>query len=365
MIRGEITRFVHGAVALWVFLAPTGAFAVAPDHAAPPGSQGAFEQSIVVGLVTERLRIVDFGGNPIRGLGPEDLRVRVGKREVPIVALDWVAEGAGALPAVPSGAPREAAATDVPSIAAPDPAKGRLVVVFVQADLHPSRISGQLRLRPYTRELLGALQVTDRVAVVSFDSHLKLWQDFSSDSVATHAAVDRAMLFSKETPVTASSPDSLAAHFPYAEARDAASPERALELVARAMAALPGEKTVIFLGWGLGRYDGEFGVHMTPEFAPAVLALQAARAMVFVLDVTSADEHSLAVGLESVATATGGLYFSTFRLPQVAARALAHTLSGYYVLTLDRGVLAELDGKVRIDLRSRRGTVLSRPFDTR
>ena len=104
---------------------------------------------------------------------------------------------------------------------------------------------------------------------------------------------------------------------------------------------------------------------MTPEFAPAILALQAARAMVFVLDVTSADEHSLAVGLESVAEATGGLYFSTFRLPQVAARALVRTLSGYYVLTLDRSVLADLDGKVRIDLRSRRGTVLSRPFDTR
>jgi hypothetical protein len=103
---------------------------------------------------------------------------------------------------------------------------------------------------------------------------------------------------------------------------------------------------------------------MTRDYAPAVAALRKARASVFVLDVTSADAHSLEVGLEGVAAATGGQYYATFRLPQLATAALAHTLSGYYVLTLDRADVADA-GDVRIDLRSRRGVVLSRPFEVR
>jgi hypothetical protein len=47
-----------------------------------------------------------------------------------------------------------------------------MVVFFVQADLNPTRISGQLRLRPHTRGLLDTLPSADRVAVVSYDSHL-------------------------------------------------------------------------------------------------------------------------------------------------------------------------------------------------
>jgi hypothetical protein len=121
---------------------------------------------------------------------------------------------------------------------------------------------------------------------------------------------------------------------------------------------------VIFLGWGLGRY-GSTGVRMTPDYKPAVKALSAARASVFVLDVTSADYHSLEVGLQGVAEDTGGVYFSTFRLPGLATKSLARTISGYYVLTLDRSSLDETEGRVRIDLRGKSGTVLARPTAVR
>jgi hypothetical protein len=238
------------------------------------------------------------------------------------------------------------------------------VVFFVQADLTPSRISGQLRLRPFTRELLATLQPQDRIAVVSYDSHLKLWQDFTADRAATHAAIDRAMLFSHETAVTPGDPVSLADHYDRAAARDAASPERALEIMAKALAPLSGEKTVIFLGWGLGRF-GAGGVQMTPDYKPAVRALRRARASVFVLDVTSADEHSLAIGLEGVAESTGGLYLDTYRHPRLATRILARAISGYYVLTLDRSLLPDQRGDLRIELREKRGTVLARPVSVR
>ncbi|HXT20883.1 MAG TPA: hypothetical protein VN923_09050 [Thermoanaerobaculia bacterium] len=353
---------------------------VAPEPAPPPGAEATFESEIDVSLLTMVVRVVDTWGKPILGLTPQDFRVRVGGREVPVTAIDWIAEdgaapsdyvaapadlGAGADLAAAAEAAFAAGHADAPDRAlAPAPATsgrlGRLVVVFVQADLTPIRISGQMRLRPHNRELLETLRPDDRVAVVSFDSHLKLRQDFSADREATIRAIDEAMVFSPERRVKPTRPHSLAAQFDTEAARRAASPERALELIGRALEPLPGEKTVLFLGWGIGRF-GSTGVTMTPDFAPAVKALRAARASVFVLDVTSADYHSLETGLQMVAGATGGEYYSTFRLPAVATRALAQAISGYYVLTLDHAALGDQQGKVRIELRNKSGTVLARP----
>jgi VWFA-related protein len=363
-----------------ILTAPLAAW-VAPEPAPPPPPppEATFESEIDVSLLTMVVRVVDTWGKPILGLRPQDFRVHVGAREVPVAALDWIAEDVAAAPADAVVAPADLAAGadlaaaaeaafaaglgDAPDRAiAPSPAtSGRLVVVFVQADLTPVRISGQMRLRPHTRELLGTLRSDDRVAVVSFDSHLKLRQDFAADREATIRAIDEAMVFSPERRIKPARPHSLAAHFDAAAARGAASPEQALELVGRALEPLPGEKTVLFLGWGIGRF-GSTGVTMTPDFAPAVQALRAARASVFVLDVTSADYHSLETGLQMVAGATGGAYYSTYRLPALATRTLSQAISGYYVLTLDHAALGDQQGKVKVELRDKSGTVLARPL---
>ncbi|HKI01319.1 MAG TPA: hypothetical protein VKK31_05020 [Thermoanaerobaculia bacterium] len=349
MHRGAARLFLFGFL-LFLFGPPSGA---QPEKSPPEES---FGDEITVSLVPMVIRVVDTWGRPILGLKPEDFRVRVGKKDVPVAGLDWIAAGETEPPPSPSE-PLEAEGVEIETAEAPLP--GRLVVIFVQADLNPTRISGQLRLRPYTRELLGSLHPGDRVAVVSYDSHLKLWQDFTPDRGVVHAAVDEAMLFSGERQIAPGDPVSLASHLDPQAAREAASPERALEVMARALEPLPGEKMVIYLGWGLGRF-GNGGVKMTPDYKPAVKALGAARASVFVLDVTSADYHSLEVGLEGVAEATGGLYLKTFRLPSLATDTLAQTISGYYVLSLDRASIGEEDGKVRIDLRQKKGTVLAR-----
>ncbi len=323
-----------------------------------------FSDEIDVSLATVVVRVVDTWGQPMLGLKPEDFRVRVGKKEIPVVAVDWIGESEEAAPLPLPELPAEATAEPLPPPPLPPPLP-RLIVFFVQADLTPSRISGQLRLRPFTRDLLATLRPSDRVAVVSFDSHLKLWQDFTADRVATHDALDRAMLFSHETAVAPGDPVSLAAHYDRAEARAAASPEKGLEIIGRALVPLPGEKTVIFLGWGLGRLFGSFGVVMTPDYKPAVQALRRAHSSVFVLDVTSADYHSLETGLEAIADSTGGLYLPTFRLPGLATKVLGRVLSGYYVLTFDRAQLSGTSGELRIELREKNGTVLARPVAVR
>src|SRR4029077_5544533 len=88
-----------------------------------------------------------------------------------------------------------------PRNAAPaQPAFGKLVVFFVQANMDPSRIKGQINLREQTRKLLATLGSEDRAAVLSFDSHLKLWQDFTLDREAVHQALDHAMRFGGKDP---------------------------------------------------------------------------------------------------------------------------------------------------------------------
>jgi VWFA-related protein len=318
----------------------------------------AFDDSITVALETVIVRVVDNAGRPILGLSPEDFRVMVRGKEVPVLSVDWISSEGAAEP--------HAELLPVEERAAPDPVQtGKLVVFFVQADLNPTRISGQMRMRPYTRELLASLHPSDRVAVVSYDSHLKLWLDFTEDREAVHEAVDRAVIFTPQPAVAPGGPPSLAGSFDFGEARRVASPERALEMTAQALAGLPGEKTMIYLGWGLGRF-GTGGVRMTPDYKPAVKALSAARVSVFVLDVTSADYHSLEVGLQSVAEATGGTYARTFRLPGVATDRIAGAISGWYVLSFDRSLLEDVQlGRVKFELRGRRGEVLARPVSLR
>ncbi len=345
---------MHPRVAAALLL--TGLLGLAPAGTAVQGAPPLqFEAAIDVSLSTVVVRVVDTWGQPVLDLNPKDFRVRVGDVEVPVVAVDWTS-GEEPVPAAPAPAENVDA-----TAATPAHPPGRLMVFFVQADLNPTRISGQLRLRPHTRELLATLHPDDRIAVVSYDSHLKLRQDFTRDRDAAYAALDAAMLWGAGGEPAPDGPDSLAGHFDFAAARAAASPERALEVTARALAPLPGEKTLIYLGWGLGRFGGD-GVRMTPAYAPAVRALGAARASVFVLDVTSADSHSLEVGLQAIADATGGVYLKTFRLPGLAMRTLAKAISGYYVLTLDRSQLpAKGAGELRIELRDKRGTVVARP----
>jgi VWFA-related protein len=347
MRRGVAALLLAG-----LLLTPQGVLGVPVE---PP--QEAFDDSITVALDTIVVRVVDGSGRPILGLAPEDFRVLVRGEEVPVTAVDWISSEGAAEP--------HAELLPVEEGATPVPGPGKLIVFFVQADLNPTRISGQMRLRPYTRELLATLHPSDRVAVVSYDSHLKLWLDFTDDREAVHQAVDRAMIYSPEADVASTGPPSLADRFDFAEARRVASPERALEITAQALAGLPGEKTMVYLGYGLGRF-GTGGVRMTPDYKPAVKALSRARISVFVLDVTSADYHSLSVGLESVAAATGGTYASTFRLPGVATDRIARAISGWYVLTFDREALEGIErGEAIVKLKGRRGEVLARPVSLR
>jgi hypothetical protein len=337
----------------------------------PPPADSQFGEEITVRIATVVVRVVDGQGAPVAGLGPADFRVRVGTTEVPVLAVDWI--GPAELPspeellaemaAERAGAAGGEAAAEAAPPPAPAPPSGKLVLFFVQADINAPQVrtKGHLLSLPYVREFLDGLPLADQVAVVSFDSHLKLRLDFTRDRAAAAGAVLDAIKFGSKAPLLRDrGPVSLATRFDAAAAVDAATPERALELAARSLFDLPGEKVIVYLGWGLGRY-GKGGVTMTPDYAPAVQALEAARASVFVLDVTEASSHSLEVGLQRVAAESGGTYARMSGFPAQAAARLARTISGHYVLTLDGDTVPDA-GKVRIEVRKRGSEVLARPL---
>ncbi|HEX2163097.1 MAG TPA: hypothetical protein VHM02_04045, partial [Thermoanaerobaculia bacterium] len=349
---------------LAVVLVATAATAIAAAAGAAPQSEpaapatqpeAAFGETVDVRLSAIRVRVVDSRGEPIRGLGPDDFLVAVGDTRVPVRAVDFegVADEAPAAPP-PAGEPaaEEPSAATAAEPVAPNPPRPALVVLFLQADFNAVRVRGHLKMLPFVEKLLAALPADDRVAVVSFDSRLELWQDFSRDRAATREAVWGALRFGTDPPpLPPPAPDapSIAAAWDDAAARRAAQPERALELVARAVEPLPGEKRMVFLGWGLGRW-GSSGFRMGGDYREAARALWRAGVPVFVLDVTQADSHTLELGLRRVAAETGGTYEKTYDFPLQATARLARTLTSRYVLHVDPADLPAAGGEVHVEV---------------
>src|SRR6185503_16473584 len=123
---------------------------------------------------------------------------------------------------------------------------------------------------------------------------------------------------------------------------------------------IPGPKSLLLLGWGLGERTIA-GVRMKRQWDPARHALDAARVSIFALDTTDADYHDLEVGLIAAAEQTGGFYAKTHVFPRIAIERLQRTLSGHYELTL-RAVDNLKPGTQNLSVRvKRRGATILAP----
>lgn len=316
----------------------------------PPGAPKVVER-IEVALESVVARVLDPDGTPIVGLGAADFRLIAGPHDLPIEGVEWVGrEAPAAVDASPSNAAEatELAASQPPVALAPPP-PGKLVLFFVQSDFHDSRLSGHVRMSGRAVELIDTFADEDRAAVVSFDSRLKLRADFTRDRERLAEALQASIRTGPEPRIREQPEPSLRRHWKSREARDAATPERALEVAVRALVPLPGEKVVVFLGWGLGNLT-PIGVRMPPAYDDALRALEAARASVFVLDVSDADFHSLEIGLKQVAADTGGTYSKTHLFPEAATRRLARALEGHYLLYYRRPADLPPDARLRVEL---------------
>jgi VWFA-related protein len=287
-------------------------------------------ETITVERIIVDARVTDGRGNPILGLTAADFRVLVDGKPSKVESVDWVPDTVAA---------RELADLEKPpaqvnnnTLEGPPPA-GRLFVLFFQNDIgrDQSRVSGHLKFLLNTDDLLSMLDPEDRVAVFSFDSHLKFRLDFTNSQRDIRSAMESAMLFDEPNWPQVVPMPSLAKRLDPEAMKKAASAESALLLVANALRPIPGPKSLLLIGWGLGRF-GSSGVHMIPAYGPAMIALEAARTSVFSLDITDADYHSLEVGLGAISGDTGGFYEKTNRFPKQSLDRLQKTLAGHYEL---------------------------------
>jgi VWFA-related protein len=317
-----------------------------------PGTKP-YTERVDVHRVLLDVRVTDGLGQPLENLPASAFAVRIDGKRVPVESATWVtgALRTEGLATLPGAAP---AAAMAPAL------EGRLVVLLVQKDLEPSRILGLMQLLIEARPFFTGFTPRDRVAVLSFDSRLRIWTDFTNDLERVRAILRHDLLMGEPAALLESTAPSLVARIGARQARDARTMEEALVLVGRALEPLPGAKSVIVFGHGFGRL-GMSGVTLAAEYAEARRSLRSARASVFCLDITRADYHSLEVGLQQVAEDTGGFFERTHLFPARALNRLAGVLTGHYVLVVERPP-ARKKAEHRVEVTVRGATVLARDF---
>jgi hypothetical protein len=323
-------------------------FAASQAPSAPPQQQPHFSEGVDVERVVIDARALAPRGSAIVGLGPLDFRVRVDGQSVALESVDWVS---GALPADLARGGEPTGTLEAES--------GRLILLVFEKDLESSRVVGFMSMLHRAEALVGRLRPEDRIAIASFDHHLKLWLDFTVEHERALPLLRRGLVFEDVPQAVPGPPPSLANFFDTEAARDAASLEQALLVLGRALAPLPGAKSVVLFGAGMGHMTPE-GVILDAAYEPARQALALAQATVFSLDVTDADRHTLEAGLQQVASDTGGFYARTRDFPGLALAQLEGALEGRYVLSFPRPLGRRGAHDLRIDLVGRKGSVVSR-----
>jgi VWFA-related protein len=314
--------------------------------AAPP----LIPETVSVERVLVDARVLD-GGRAVRGLRPEDFRVSIDGDPAELVSATWIsADGVRTLTSAgPSGlGPHR------------PPIRGRLLVFLLQKDLHPTRTGGLLRLLEEARGMVARLGPEDLVSVLSFDTHLKLWCDFTGDRETLDHILRHEVIFEERARYVEPAPDpSLAYHLGLEASRRASTPETALRLVGEALREVEGSKTLVFFGHGLGQLSGPT-VAIHGDFDEARRAFLEAGVSVFTLDVTDADRHSLEGGLQRIADETGGLYARTHVFTHQAVSRLEEALQGHYVLEVVHPGGPRGRHTLDVDLVGRTGRVLAR-----
>lgn len=308
-----------------------------------------YTERVEVARVLIDARVLDDRGAPIRNLHVEDFSVEIGGKAARLESVEWVSGAPAA-----DVSPLESAAFDVAS----ERHQGRLIVFVFQKSLERGRIVGFMRMLIEARGILDSLTPQDRVAVLSFDSHLQIWLDFTNDFDRVRRVFQRGILFEHAAAVQESAGPSLVRVLDSRTAKRTYSIEKALRRIGEALEHLPGAKSVVLVGHGFGRF-GRTGVTMENEYEAMRDALQSARASVFSLDVTEADYHSLEAGLQLVAADTGGFFARTHIFTDQAIDTLVGALAGHYVLFVEQPPLKRGAHRIDVELRRRKGRVFA------
>ena len=321
----------------------TAALALSAAAGVAAQQQPGLVERVDVSRVLIDVRVIGDEGEPVTGLEPDDFEVRIGGEPVEVESALWL--GAGE----PARAPL--ASTGFAAVLAPRDRR-QLVVFFVQKSLEADRALGLLRLLQDSDRLLAGVGPDDRVAVVSFEHHFKIWLDFTADLDRAREVLAWDVMHEDPRVLEPQAGLSIVAGIDQAEGRKIWQVEDALWRLGEVLEPLPGSKSVVLIGYG---FDHGFS-----RYDRALDALDAARAAVFSLDVTQADYHTFEHALRDVSHHTGGLFLTTFHHPRRAIERVANAVSGRYVLFTVAPDLEPGSHSIDVELRRGDGRVLAR-----
>jgi hypothetical protein len=81
------------------------------------------------------------------------------------------------------------------------PPSGRLIVFLIQRNISKGYAYGLMRMLDRSRAVVRSLAPQDRVAILSFDTSLKIWTDFTNDSAVLDHILERGVLHESPPPV--------------------------------------------------------------------------------------------------------------------------------------------------------------------
>ena len=306
-------------------------------------------ERVDVSRVLIDVRVIGDEGEPVAGLGPDDFEVRIGGEPVDVESALWLGAEEPDAADEPDRAPLPS--TGFTAVLAPRDRR-QLVVFFVQKSLEADRALGLLRLLQDSDRLLAGIGPDDRVAVVSFEHHFKLWLDFTADLERAREVLAWDVMHENPPVLEPQVGLSIVAGIDQAEGRTIWQVEDALRRLGEVLEPMPGSKSVVLIGYG---FD-----HGFTRYDRALDALDAARAAVFSLDVTQADYHTFEHALRDVSHHTGGLFLTTFHRPRRAVERLASAVGGRYVLFTLAPDLEPGSHDIDVELRRGDGRVLAR-----
>ena len=233
----------------------------------------------------------------------------------------------------------------------PSDDRRQLVVFFVQKSLDANRAVGLLRVLQDSDRLLAGVGPDDRVAVVSFEHHFKLWLDFTADLERAREVLAWDVMHEDPPVLEPQAGLSIVAGIDQAEGRQIWYVEDALRRLGEVLDPMPGSKSVVLIGYGFE--------HGFTRYYRALDALDAARAAVFSLDVTP-DYGQFEPALRDLSQQTGGLFLTTHD-PRRAVEQMAVAVSGVrYVLFTRTPDLEPGPHAIDVELRGGGGRVLVR-----
>jgi VWFA-related protein len=307
--------------------------------------QAEFGEELAITEVVLDVLVTDSRGNVVVGLGKDDFIVEDQGQVVELTGASFYSNRrfiSSAQAAERANIDQDIVPTD------------RYFVIFFHDDrpANPGLLTRPTMdaARFFSKWVREELLPNDYVAVVSYDSQLKVWQDFTQNKADVEAGIaqilkggkDPGTQWASRIPDEAVSGPSLRANMPQGKELRKASRRiyDALRLIAEGTASISGRKNLVLLSWGFGEAGAYGSYYPDPRYYPNMIqTLNDQNVAVYSIDLVSTTrqnslmDRGMNQSLSLLSDDTGGRYyfhFDTFASPLTKVN---QENNGYYMLS--------------------------------